>query len=117
MGENPDELGKFTFAHARAGKGPAAKMAYINSLDRGRCSVKPAGQFDWIPGVKTAQSETSEVSKTSEVCPKRRKNRNTFSRRQVDSGRFEYTRHLALCQLFRGWQSSPPTLTPNGIKA
>jgi len=21
MGENPDELGKFTFAHARAGKG------------------------------------------------------------------------------------------------
>ncbi len=102
MGENPDELGKFTFAHARAGEGPTAKMAYINSLDQARCSVKPAAQFDWIPGVKTAQSETSEVSKTSEVCPKRRKNRDTFSRRQVDSGRFEYTHHLALFANFSG---------------
>ncbi len=40
----------------------------------------------------------------------------SFSHRQVDSGRFEHAPHLALCQLFRGWQSTPRTLSPYGIK-
>ena len=40
----------------------------------------------------------------------------TFSRGHFESGQFEYAPHLALCQLFRGWQSTPRSLSPYGIK-